>query len=414
MRRLLIGWELGGGLGHAYRLLPIGLALRASQFEAIFVVPPCSPAARLLEEQGFFILPAPGWPPIEEKRLSLNYAENLLKNGYARPDQLREHLLAWLGLIEQHQPHGVLAEHAPTLLLAARIAGLPRLAIGTGFSLPPLTTPMPTLQPWFPIPQERLAQAEQRLLASVNPVLIELGAAPLKTVAAIFAGAERLLCTFPETDHYTGRSGDTGCKEHSYHGALLYSPPVEREEELPWLNSTDPGSGVFLYLNAGNRLLHRCPDELAGHRLPTLAFIPDLPAAGQAALQRPGLVVIRRPVNLRAVAPRCRFMVSQGGHNAGVYMLLQGIPLLLLPRQLEQALWSHRLSQQRLGLTVNPFDPQPPMGEKIETLLTNDHFSCRAQAFATRYAACTEHSSAPIHRLLAWCADLSQRSAKID
>lgn len=414
MQRLLIGWELGGGLGHAYRLLPIGLALRASQYEATFVVPPCSPAARLLEEQGFFVLPAPAWPPIEEKRLSLNYAENLLKNGYARRDLLKEHLLAWLGLIEQHQPDGVLAEHAPTLLLAARIAGLPCLAIGTGFSLPPLTTPMPTLQPWFPIPPERLMQAEERLLASVNPVLIELGAAPLETVAAIFAGAERLLCTFPETDHYAARPGDTGCKERSYHGALLYSPPVEREEELPWLNSTDPGSGVFLYLNAGNRLLRPCLDELAGRRLPTLAFIPDLPAAEQAALQRPGLIITRRPVNLRAVAPRCRFMVSQGGHNAGVFMLLQGIPLLLLPRQLEQALWSHRLSQQGLGLTVNPFDPQPPLGEKIEALLSNDHLSRWAQAFAARYATDHEYIRSPLLRLLAWCASRPQRSARID
>ncbi len=409
MQRLLIGWELGSGLGHAYRLLPIGRALRANLYKAVFVVPPCSPATRLLEEQGFFVLPAPAWPPIEEKRLSLNYAENLLKNGYARPDLLKEHLLAWLDLIEQHQPDGVLAEHAPTLLLAARLAGLPRLAIGTGFTLPPLTTPMPTLQPWFPIPPERLRQAEERLLASVNPVLAELGAPPLETVAAIFTDTERLLCTYPETDHYSGRSGDT------YRGALLYTPPIDKDdEEPPWPFLSGPGSGVFLYLNAGNRLLRPCLDELSGRGLPTLAFIPDLPAAEQVALERPGLIITRRPVNLCAVAPCCRFMVSQGGHNAGVFMLRQGIPLLLLPRQLEQALWSHRLSQQGLGLTVNPFNPQPPLGEKIEALLSSDHLSRWARAFAARYTTDHEYSCSPLLRLLAWCASRPPRSARMD
>ncbi len=372
--RILFCWEFGGGLGHVYRILPVGAEFLKQGCEVILAAAGLNPALKRQFPEFSFVQP-PAWElPPQPLPLSQNYGENLLKNGYRDADSLRKHLNAWAGLMDSHQPDLVVAEHAPTALIAARSKGIPRAAMGTGFSMPPLTDPMPGLQPWFKIPDQLLGLKEQKFLDTVNPVLKSAGCAPLASVADIFQESDRLLCTYPEFDHYPAR------ENMPYQGPVVYSSPDIKPQ---W--PSESHDNVFLYLNSDNRFLLPILAQLKILGLPVLAYIPGLTDLERQSMERSRLRIIPDPVNLADAGQRCRFAVSQGGHNTGALMLLQGVPLLLCPRQMEQAIWAYRIEEQDLGVMFSFFDQEPDYKRKIETILSSDRVRNRVRTLSIKY-----------------------------
>ena len=376
MIRVLCCWELGGGYGHLFRLLPIGLELAKRGCQVTYAIRGCARGEPFLRDHAWQIVQAPLWQvPHKAHPLSQTYAQNLLRNGYWHRDSLLNQLKGWLALLETWQPDVVLAEHAPSALLAARKANLPRAAIGTGFSLPPLNMPMTGLQPWFTLPEQYLTKGEAEFLDCVNPALRELGAAPLNAVADIFQGAMRLLCTLPELDHYGARA-DT-----CYWGPVTYTP---QDLEAPW--TSNRRDNIFVYLNPEHRFFSPIIGLLKEMQLPTLAFAPGLAETERQALKTQTLSITLRPVNLKTAATHCRLMIGHAGHNAGALMLLAGVPLFMCPSQLEQAVWAYRICAQNLGEMISYFHPNPDIKSNLASALT---FPLeRIGDFAQKYVHC--------------------------
>ena len=167
--RFLGVWELGGGTGHLHKLGALAKALGRRGHEVRLAVREVGTAARVLGQHAPPVLAAPfftgrvtGLPP------SANYAEVLLRCGYLDSSGLTALIKAWIALFDLARPDVVVADHAPTAILAARVAGIPTAVIGSGFLLPPLAHPMPDLQPWQPMSRERLISAELRVLEPIN------------------------------------------------------------------------------------------------------------------------------------------------------------------------------------------------------------------------------------------------------
>lgn len=319
-----------------------------------------APWESFLQDHAEQIVQAPIWQaPRKSHPLSQTYAENLSRNGYWHKDSLQDQLKGWLALLEDCRPDLILAEHAPSALLAARHANLPRAAIGTGFTIPPLEEPMPGFQPWFALPKQYLQESEQAFLDCVNTVLRELGAAPLHAVADIFEGAVRFLCTFPELDHYGVRA------DAAYCGPVIYTPQDRKES---W--TSNARDNVFIYLHANNPFFRPIIARIKEMQQPTVAFVPGLSDDERHSLQAGTLTIVNDPVNLKAAASHCQLMICHGGHNAGTLMLLAGVPLLICPSQLEQAIWAYRICEQGLGVMFNYFDSHPDIGKKLESAFT--------------------------------------------
>ena len=67
-------------------------------------------------------------------------------------------------------------------------------------------------------------------------------------------------------------------------------------------------------------------------------------------------------------------------------MLVAGIPLLLLPTQLERFLLATRVASMGAGVAVNPEMPVPDSRALIRTLLDETSYRENAQRFAKKYA----------------------------
>jgi len=395
MSRILMCWELGENLGHVMRLMPIARSLRNKGHQVLWAYKrEHTAAACIVENEGFASLDAPAWPPpAEEFPLSQTYGQNLLKNGYREKGALRRHLDVWQSIFRSVQPHMMLAEHAPTALIAARHMGLPRAAIGTGFSIPPMCKPMPCLHPWITVPIQKMEEKEAFFLDKVNPAFEEAGYRPLESVADIFDGAERLLCTWPEFDHYGIRM------KEAYLGPVISDL---QGQPAPW-----PAHGrenVYVYMRWNHRAFAPLMATLDMLNLPVLAFVPGITESDIDCRFLKNIRISHEPVTLNDLKEKCIFAVTEGGHNTASLILLAGVPLLLCPTQLEQAVLSYRLSTQGLCHMISYFDTNPNVEAKVRQAITDNIVVENVRALAVKYEK--ENDTGRVEHIARKCLDL--------
>lgn len=375
MKRILFCWELGGGYGHLYPLFPFIAEFKRFGHDVVAAVKDLSRAEQVFGRHDIKVLQAPAWSvPERSFPVSVNYAQNLLRNGYWYVPALTGNLKAWLNLFDIWLPDLVFANHSPTALLAARSVGIPRAAVGSGFILPPPLSPMPSLQPWFPIPQKVLEAREKEVLDRINLTLKALGFNVIERVADLFEGAETFLTTFPELDHYGPRSGVRYWGQTLSSGNGIGSTWEKRE-----------GKKLFVYLHYRYTFLREIFDQIRKLDLPTLAFIRDMPEKAVEILGGRNIEFSFSPVDLEKAAEQSDFVITHGGVNTSSFLLLSGKPLLILPEHLEQCLWAYRVTEQKLGLMVSWFQSRPDFGRKLAELLDSQAVFERVSQFARKY-----------------------------
>jgi UDP:flavonoid glycosyltransferase YjiC (YdhE family) len=366
---------MGGGFGHFFRLTSLALELKRLGCEVFWAIPGQNRVEGFLRQANFTVCHTPDWEfPELTATLSHNFAENLLKNGYGYPESLKRQLGAWVDLLEEVNPDVLVAEYAPTALLAAQVKNIPALAIGTGFTVPPARSPMPGLQPWFDLPDRILCRKEAAFLEIVNPVLKDAGVLPLLSVSDIFREAEPLLCTIPEFDHYGPRT------DMPYQGPVFSS---SREMLPTWPSEGD--ENIFVYLPLHNRSCLPVIEWIKNRNLPAVACVPGLSEFVCRSLSAKHLRVSPHPFNLDNIEKHCCLAICEGGHNTGALMLLRGVPLLLCPRHLEQAIWSYRISGQGLGVMIGFFDRTPDYEKKCAEILYSGTIRGQVRALAKKY-----------------------------
>jgi UDP:flavonoid glycosyltransferase YjiC (YdhE family) len=102
--------------------------------------------------------------------------------------------------------------------------------------------------------------------------------------------------------------------------------------------------------------------------------------------ESPRVIVSTRPFRLDRLLADCDLAIGYAGHAMTAGMLVAGIPLLLLPTQLERFLLATRVASMGAGVAVNPEMPVPDYRALIRTLLDETSYRENAQRFAKKYA----------------------------
>ena len=378
MGRVLIAWELGAHLGHVLRILGVARALRARGAELLIAVRDLRAAGATLGRDGFACVQAPVAPvswlgmPAEPA----GYAGILAACGFGDTPTLRSMVQGWDGLLDVYRPHALLADHAPTALMAARLRQLPAAQIALGFELPPATRPLPVLRPWIRHDSGELIALEDRLLATINTLCDERGRARLDHLAQLYASAAPLLATLPELDHFTGRAG-------GHYVGPLYS--LDEGEAAEWPAADAPGPKTFVYLRPGPSARHVLEALSRRATGQTIAAIPGLDDATAAQFRSTRMAVHRHAVRTR-IALSGDLLVSNGGHGLTAAALLAGVPLLALPGNVEQWMLAQRVRQLGAGISLNPDQVAQRAATVIDGALAGASYGAAAQAFAARNA----------------------------
>ncbi len=380
MARILYAWELGGGYGHIDPLFRIAEALAARGHESVFAFRNLVNAAIRAAPDDPILIQAPiflggGDMP---QRIAVNYSDILLRCGYAEPRGLIGLVDGWLRIFETATPDLMVSDHSPTAQLAARIAGLPSVATGSGFMVPPQADPMPSTQPWTPAPASVLAETDAQALASINAVADHFGATRFGRVAELFDPERDVLTTFPEFDPYEGR-GDA-----NWVGPLL---PGSGVASVDWPAAR--GLRVFVYMKGGDPGLPRMLTGLVKAGAGALVHAPGV--APEVVRQFAGSPVrfCDEPVDMTWVTDHADVVVCSGGYGTLSRVLSAGIPVLTVPEQPEQAVCGYRMAQRRLVALVSRQNLEASTEKALTTLTSDPGYRERARAFAEAHGGHT-------------------------
>lgn len=350
MKSALLAWELGGGLGHLGNLLPLTTALQGRGFNATVISQDVVTGRAFAELHGVRLLQAPF------VRLPISFApasfpEMLLCTQFATPNALLACVQSWLGYFDLAKPDVVIAESAPTALLAAYISGIPCVTLGHGFSVPPIGDPIPPFRIWEPIPTERVASSERQILDTVNRVLVTYDRSKLARLSDLLASAKSLLVTWRLLDHY--RRGDSA----QYHGPILVE---DKGDKFMWPTAERPRA--FVYLKPETPDIDQILSTLttAGFVCAVYGVSSQLLHSKTDEHSRRRIHLLDRPVNLAQMFCDVDLLVSNGGHSLLCSAIRSGIPALVIPLNAEQLIIGKKIEAQQFGRCRIPgFDKQP-------------------------------------------------------
>lgn len=386
MARILLGWELGAGSGHAVKLARLAAALREGGHEPIAVVQATGAMPADIETWQ-----APLWPgqiaalarPAAVPPATMG--DILATLGLADAGAMRALIAAWDRLLAAIRPDAIAAEFAPALMLAAR-GRVPLVALGTGFSLPP-----PETACFASLTGQPAARDEAVLLAGLNHALVATGRARIEALPRIFAADRRIPAVFAELDPYRDMRG-------ARHGAPSLAAPVPAGD--------GKGEELFVYLGGTRARPEALWRGLAASGLKVRIYDATLSADQRAALEQAGLTVEHRRVPIARIVDRSRLLLSIGGLGFVSSALLAGLPQIVLPYDIEKGLTAAALGQAGLGrsLLFDTLDADRFAAElcaAFDDAALHERARAAAPGFAARMApGCEAESVAAIEDLL--------------
>lgn len=371
---ILIAWELGEAFGHLARCLRLAHGLRQRGHNVVLVLKDVRLPAGHDAAEGLTVLQAPLTPHSRaDRRMPSNYADVLRNCGYADVQDVTARLVAWRDILALTRPAVVVGDHAPTAQLAARLAGIPHMAVGTGFAVPPATYPWPSIRPWEPIQAEALIVAEQKLDRVVEAAQRALGYPASVRVRDLF-GACDVLDTFPELDHYGERTSGR------YVGPIVSVPNARR---VSWQDNAQ--TKVLAYLRPAVPGFAKILRALARLDVETLCVAPGLPSGMAQRFATRRLRIALAAVDLPLLFEHADLAISYGNAGFSTQALLAGVPLLMRPQYVEQALFSRRVEDMGAGQLLDIRTDPEAVTDTLQWLLNSEAHRHAAQAFRKKY-----------------------------
>lgn len=247
----------------------------------------------------------------------LPFASWLCARGFRDPETLERRFRWWQEAFWTLRPTLVVADFAPTALMAARSLDLPAVALGPSFALPPEGAAA-TTDPDDP--------HDRATCALINRTLGPLGARPIDRMEAVFDCARR----YPR-------------------GLHIWDPfhPRPRWPAISPLPALPPRAGplhglgrdrVFAYLSTSELNETAILEAFARLARPTRLVAPGITPEARARLEaNPALVLERAPLGHAEIAACARIIVCAGQSGISSLAVLTGVPMLALPMHQEQA-----------------------------------------------------------------------------
>ncbi len=363
MARVLMGWELGAGLGHVANLLAMAESLRQHGHESVFAIINVLETAGIVRAAGFPVLEAPHWRPRPlgpggRVPPTAGFADILAFRGFEGADKIRAITTVWDGLIDTINPALAVADYAPGLCLAAK-GRLPLMAVGNGFTLPPAELDrFPPLQP-----RTKPLVRQEDLLEAVNRVQRDRRQAELSRLPQIMEADGSFVTVLPMFDPYLS----------------VRAEPVDGPiETLPEPLPAPPAPRVFAYMGVEVPGVKTFLRGLAASGLPASVFLRGATPEVLEKLAHPNIEFLDAPPPLTEALGNCSIAAHYGGLGTAVACLTAGRPQLMLPRQLERRLNARAVEKLGAGLVLGGKETPEDVAQALKRLVDEPQWAERA------------------------------------
>jgi glycosyltransferase involved in cell wall biosynthesis/UDP:flavonoid glycosyltransferase YjiC (YdhE family) len=369
---VMYAWELGNSFGHIGAFLPVARKLRDRRVAVAWAVADADIAARTIAEEGFTYCQSPVVADRFQGSAPVSFSDLLLHFGYSNPAVLYGLTTAWRDILAHTGAKLLLADHAPTAILAARTLDIPVMLFSYGFCVPPPVTPLPCFRPWSPVEQSKLVALEQSALHSINFVLKKFGRTSLGSVTELYNVQEPTLLTFPELDHFGPQR-----KDARYWGSIYSSFSTQK---VNW--PAGDGPRLFAYLRQATPYAEAVLSVLSSSSFRSVVVCPDAPDNWLTMFNRGTLNTTRLFLDSDTFIHGTDVAITYGSHGLTASFLRAGKPVLVLPAQLEQYLLAKRVEALGAGGMVSLKDSANNVEDLIHGLVQDRSYSAAAKAFA--------------------------------
>lgn len=372
--RCLMAWEMGANLGHLSRCLPIAKKLQERGNKVLFAVSDTRTAAEVLMPARIPFIQAPRLVYARSSTATISYSDLLLSVGYRDRAALMGGVHGWLNLFSLYKPDVVVTDHAPTALLAARIARLPQAVIGGAFCLPPDKTPLPAFFAGSEATEKQLIRLDATLLERINAALRHYQCEPLEAVSDLFRSAKKIMTIFPELDPY-------GARDNTYYAGLYYGsdrgvqldwPEGEGARILAYVRPNIPGFGVLLeaFRDFPFRVVFAAPGTHAHH-------VKRFSASN--------IRFSNRPVRFEPLWPNADLAIGYGSAGFAAQALLRGIPQCHFPAYAEHHFNAKQVESLGAGVSLSGNFDRISIRQHLDRLLGTASYRVAANKMSSKY-----------------------------
>jgi hypothetical protein len=321
MPRILLANEFGAGRGHLVTLTRLAQAFGPPfTFDAALCEREHERELRSLNAtvfNGSRLVYQPARRTGPDAVPTATWGEYLGDLGFDQVSRLRELIVWWRQVLQERRVSLVLADYAPLALMAARSLGIPTIATGQGYGLPPADMPeFPVLDP----ERSQRLHDERVLLANVNAVASDIGLPALRGLPEVYRADLTLVNTLPLLDPYARWRKEPCMAPLTDIGSVL----------------AQDGDEVFVYFSTREFENPAVLEALATLPLPRRGFFPALPAGVAERLSASGMVLESAPVSADDIARRSRLILNAGQHGILSLGLFAGLAQVCLPQHQEQ------------------------------------------------------------------------------
>lgn len=383
-RRALVAEELGAGLGHITRLIPIARHLRDRGWTPILASHQRDVAQRLAPELA--VVDGPPFPTFEferrDKPLGALPKTVVLSDvwgaiGIGDATALQSRVEQWDDMLRSLAIDAVVFDNAPSLAVTVH-ERLPAVAVGDGYLLPPRSGTgfaryLAGEQPRF---------RDEELLASIDAVRAARGWSRVASLADVLQWPRQVLCCPPPLDPFVGERHDA-CHVYASNAASGASPGVEPPAQPPTF---------FGYLYDDENLTEALMEVLEGlanaEHDGTLVF-PGLADDLVEQLLPYGVTISREPLPFDVHVPRASVIVHFGGLGTATAAARAGRPQLVLARHAENLMNGNTLEALGVArcLPLCAGLRSEDVAEALDILVKDASFAARALALSERLAS---------------------------
>jgi hypothetical protein len=224
----------------------------------------------------------------------------------------------------------------------------------------------------LPVDQSQLVALDQAALYSINFVLKKFGCTSIRSVAELYEVQEPTLLTYPELDHFGPHREDA-----RYWGSIYSSFSTQK---ACWPSGDGPK--VFAYLRRATPHAETVLSVLSSSSYRSVVVCPDAPDSWLNKYNRGRLKTTRLLLDSDTFIHDSDMAITYGSHGLTTSFLRAGVPLLVLPAQLEQYLLAKRVETLGAGCVLSSNDSCNNVEDSIDRLVQERAYADAAKAFA--------------------------------
>ncbi|MCX5794002.1 MAG: hypothetical protein NTY77_00720 [Elusimicrobia bacterium] len=370
MKTVLLTWELGAGFGHVGPLLSVARELRRHGHRPVFALRDVVGPRALLEDEDIPVLQAPRWTKGAVVRgrpfRPSSYSDILAALGFSGAADLAALVRSWDALIGLVKPDLIVADHSPTVCLAA-YGAIPVAVVGNGFTVPPAD--QASFPPLYCDAPPLMSEA--RLLENVHAVQRRRGRPAPPTLPALFDAPLRAVGTLPELDPYRKTRRE---------------PVLGPMEKMPSHAPLPLDGRLFAYLGEEHPALETIVELLAERKAPVEAYLRGEVGSLRRLLTARGARVHESPPALCEVVPRAAAVVSHAGSTTAHAAMIGGRPQVLLPTHVEADLTAKALESLGVGVRLQRDAKKDEIAKAIDRASSGGALAQSAMALAVKLA----------------------------